>query len=204
MSFEPMLVLASGSPRRRDILAALGLTFTVRRPDLEETIVPGESPESAVLRLAEKKADSVSVAPGELVLAADTVVVLDGDLLGKPADDREAIEMLMRLSGCSHEVFTGLALRVERRTVSMVTRTEVTFRSFDRVECEAYVATGEPLDKAGAYGIQGFGSALVECIHGDFFNVMGLPVATLLRLFASLGYRYAYGHVVRDEPCEEA
>jgi septum formation protein len=86
----------------------------------------------------------------------------------------------------------------------MVTRTEVTFRSFDRVECEAYVATGEPLDKAGAYGIQGFGSALVERIHGDFFNVMGLPVATLLRLFDSLGYRYAYGRVVRDRPCEEA
>lgn len=204
MSFEPILVLASGSPRRREILESLGLTFTVRLPDPEETIVPGESPESAVLRLAEQKADSVSVAPSELVLAADTVVVLDGDLLGKPADDREAIEMLMRLSGCSHEVYTGLALRVERRTVSMVTRTEVTFRSFDRVECEAYVATGEPLDKAGAYGIQGFGSALVERIHGDFFNVMGLPVATLLRLFDSLGYRYAYGRVVRDRPCEEA
>jgi len=204
MSFEPILVLASGSPRRREILAALGLTFTVRLPDPEETIVPGESPESAVLRLAEQKADSVSVAPSELVLAADTVVVLDGDLLGKPVDDHEAIEMLMRLSGRSHEVFTGLALRVERRTVSMVTRTEVTFRSFDRVECEAYVATGEPLDKAGAYGIQGFGSALVERIHGDFFNVMGLPVATLLRLFDSLGYRYAYGRVVRDRPCEEA
>jgi len=204
MSFEPILVLASGSPRRREILAALGLTFTVRLPDPEETIVPGESPESAVLRLAEQKADSVSVAPSELVLAADTVVVLDGDLLGKPAHDRGAIEMLMRLGGRSHEVFTGLALRVERRTVSMVTRTEVTFRSFDRVECEAYVATGEPLDKAGAYGIQGFGSALVERIHGDFFNVMGLPVATLLRLFDSLGYRYAYGRVVRDRPCEEA
>lgn len=204
MSFEPILVLASGSPRRREILAALGLTFTVRLPDPEETIVPGESPESAVLRLAEQKADSVSVAPSELVLAADTVVVLDGDLLGKPVDDREAIEMLMRLGGRSHEVFTGLALRVERRTVSMVTRTEVTFRSFDRVECEAYVATGEPLDKAGAYGIQGFGSALVDRIHGDFFNVMGLPVATLLRLFDSLGYRYAYGRVVRDRPCEEA
>ncbi len=204
MSFEPILVLASGSPRRREILGALGLTVTVRLPDPEETIVPGESPESAVLRLAEQKADSVSVAPSELVLAADTVVVLDGDLLGKPVDDHEAIEMLMRLSGRSHEVFTGLALRVERRTVSMVTRTEVTFRSFDRVECEAYVATGEPLDKAGAYGIQGFGSALVERIHGDFFNVMGLPVATLLRLFDSLGYRYAYGRVVRDRPCEEA
>lgn len=204
MSFEPILVLASGSPRRREILGALGLTVTVRLPDPEETIVPGESPESAVLRLAEQKADSVSVAPSELVLAADTVVVLDGDLLGKPADDREAIEMLMRLSGRSHEVFTGLALRVERRTESMVTRTEVTFRSFDRVECESYVATGEPLDKAGAYGIQGFGSALVERIHGDFFNVMGLPVATLLRLFDSLGYRYAYGRVVRDRPCEEA
>ncbi|TFG65409.1 MAG: septum formation inhibitor Maf [Gemmatimonadales bacterium] len=199
----PRIVLASGSPRRREVLTALGLPFTVRRPELEETMVSGEFAESAVRRLAEEKAACVSVEPGELVLAADTVVVLDGDFLGKPADDREAIAMLMRLSGRSHDVFTGLALLVDGRSVSAATRTEVTFRQFDRLECEAYVATGEPLDKAGAYGIQGFGSALVERIHGDFFNVMGLPVPTFLRLLTSVGYRYSYGCIVRHPPDEE-
>ncbi len=197
------LVLASGSPRRREVLAALGLTFTVRRPDLEEVLVPGESARSTVCRLAEEKAACVSAEPGELVLAADTVVVLDDELLGKPTDKSAAVEMLMRLCGRSHDVFTGLALREQGRTVSAATRTEVTFRPFDRSECEAYVATGEPLDKAGAYGIQGFGSALVERIDGDFFNVMGLPVPTLLDLFTSIGYRYAYGQIVRDQPDED-
>lgn len=199
----PRLVLASGSPRRREVLTALGLEFTVRRPDLEEIIVAGESPESAVCRLATEKAECVSVEPGEVVLAADTVVVLDGDLLGKPADESEAIEMLMRLGGRSHDVFTGMALRVDARTVSAAARTVVTFRLLDRAECEAYVATGECLDKAGAYGIQGFGSALVERIDGDFFNVMGLPVPTLLKLFNCIGYRYAYGCIVRAGPGEE-
>lgn len=196
------LVLASGSPRRREVLQALGLTFAVRRPELEETIVPGESPESTVRRLAEEKAACVSAEPGELVLAADTVVMLDDELLGKPDDERAAVEMLMRLRGRSHDVFTGLALREGDRRVSAAARTEVTFRPFDRSECEAYVATGEPLDKAGAYGIQGFGSALVERIDGDFFNVMGLPVPTLLELLTSFGYRYAYGRIVRDQPDE--
>jgi len=203
MSRVPRIVLASGSPRRSEILTALGLTFTVRRPDLEEIIVPGDSPESTVCRLAAEKAECVSVEAGELVLAADTIVVLDGDLLGKPADEHEAIEMLMRLSGRSHDVFTGMALRVNGRTVSAAARTGVTFRPLDRAECEAYVATGEPMDKAGAYGIQGFGSALVERIDGDFFNVMGLPVPTLLELFTSIGYRYAYGRIVRDQADEE-
>ncbi len=203
MSGQPVFILASGSPRRREILTALGLTFTVRRPDLEERFVPGESPETAVRRLAEEKADCVAAEPGDLVLAADTIVVLDGDLLGKPADEHEAIEMLMRLSGRSHDVFTGMALRVDGRTVSAAARTGVNFRSLDRAECEEYVATGEPMDKAGAYGIQGFGSALVERIDGDFFNVMGLPVPTLLELFTSIGYRYAYGRIVRDQADEE-
>lgn len=194
----PQIILASGSPRRREILTALGLQFTVCRPDLEETMIPDESPESAVRRLAEAKAACVVTEPDELVLAADTVVVLDGELLGKPFDNHEAIEMLMRLSGRSHDVFTGLAVLVDGRSVSAAARTEVTFRQFDRTECQAYVATGEPLDKAGAYGIQGFGSALVEAIRGDFFNVMGLPVPTLLRLLSSVGYRYAYGCIIPD------
>jgi len=203
MSLVPRIVLASGSPRRREVLAALGLPFTVRRPDLDEVMVLGESAESTVRRLAEEKATCVPIEPGELVLAADTVVVLDGHLLGKPADEPDAVDMLMRLSGRSHDVFTGLAVRVDGKLVSAAARTEVTFRLFEASECEAYVATGEPMDKAGAYGIQGYGSALVERIHGDYFNVMGLPVGTLLRLFLSVGYRYDYGSIVCDQSGEE-
>ncbi|MFQ5530310.1 MAG: Maf family protein [Gemmatimonadota bacterium] len=196
------LVLASGSPRRREVLAALGLDFDIRPPVLEETLLPGESPESAVCRLARDKAAAVTAAPEEMVLAADTLVVHAGELLGKPADPAEAVEMLMRLAGTSHVVFTGLALRTGRRSVSAAARTEVTFRRFERSECEAYVATGEPLDKAGAYGIQGFGAALVDRIDGDYFNVMGLPVPTLLELLAAAGFRYDYGRIVRDPPHE--
>jgi len=196
------LVLASGSPRRRDVLASLGLDFDVRRPDMEEIVLDGESPEVAVCRLAREKAASVKVEPRDLVLAADTVVVLNGDLLGKPTDAQDATRMLMRLAGRTHDVFTGLALRTGAGCVSAAARTEVTFRRFDRSECEAYVATGEPLDKAGAYGIQGFGAALVDRIDGDFYNVMGLPVPTLLELLVAAGFRYQYGQIVQDLPPE--
>ena len=193
------LVLASGSPRRREILAALGLEFVVRPPEMEEVVQDGERPEAAVCRLAREKAACVDADPAELVLAADTVVVLDGNLLGKPADPAEAAAMLMRLAGTTHDVFTGLALRSGATIVSTEARTRVTFRRFGRSECDTYVATGEPLDKAGAYGIQGYGAALVDRIDGDFFNVMGLPVPALLELLVAAGYRYAYGRIVRDQ-----
>jgi len=189
------LILASGSPRRRDILRILGLEFEVRRPDLEEVVHPGEAPVDAVRRLAEEKSGSLAPSPGEVILAADTIVVLDDEILGKPSDDADAVEMLMRLSGRAHDVLTGIALRGGGEVRSNVARTRVTFRSFDRAECEAYVATGEPLDKAGAYGIQGFGAALVDRIEGDYFNVMGLPVPTFLDLLNEAGYRYEYGRI---------
>lgn len=192
------LVLASGSPRRRQILESLGLAFDVRPPDVDETLGPGEEATAAVRRLAEEKAAAVDAAPDELVLAADTIVVLDGELLGKPADPREAAAMLARLAGRSHLVITGIALRTAAPVLSDAARTRVTFRALERREIEAYVATGEPLDKAGAYGIQGFGSALVERIDGDFYNVMGLPVPALLDLLRRAGLRYLYGEIVPD------
>lgn len=190
------LVLASGSPRRRDILTALGLVFDVRPPDVDETLRPGEDAAAAARRLAEQKATAVEAEPDELVIAADTIVVLDGDLLGKPTGPSDAAAMLGRLAGRSHEVITGLALRLDAETKSVAALTNVTFRALDREEIAAYVTTGEPLDKAGAYGIQGFGSALVERIEGDFFNVMGLPVPALLALLRDAGFRYLYGEIV--------
>lgn len=190
------LVLASGSPRRRDILTALGLAFDVRPPDIDETLRSGEGAAEAARRLAEQKAAAVEAETEDLVIAADTIVVLDGELLGKPAGPSHAAAMLGRLAGRAHEVITGLALRYGAETRSVAALTSVTFRSLDREEIAAYVATGEPLDKAGAYGIQGFGSALVERIEGDFFNVMGLPVPALLALLRETGFRYLYGEIV--------
>jgi septum formation protein len=130
--------------------------------------------------------------PGEFVLGADTIVALGDETLGKPARDADAIEMLQRLAGRDHHVFTGLAVRSDGRISSGVERTRVRFRALARSECEEYVATGEPADKAGAYGIQGRGSALVDGIDGDFFNVMGLPVQLLLRLLDEQGIRYDF------------
>lgn len=203
------LVLASGSPRRRDILTSLGLAFDVRPPAVDESLHPGEGATAAARRLAEQKAATVEAEPDDLVIGADTIVVLDGELLGKPTGPGDAAAMLGRLTGRSHEVVTGLALRLGAEIRSVAALTTVTFRSLDRAEIAAYVATGEPLDKAGAYGIQGFGSALVEQIDGDFFNVMGLPVPALLSLLHDTGFRYLYGKIVplgddRARPAEES
>ena len=186
------LVLASASPRRAEILTRLGIDFSVRPPEVDETVRPGEFPAVAARRLASEKACSVAMRPGEFVLGADTIVALGDETLGKPARDVDAIEMLQRLAGRDHHVFTGLAVRSDGRISSGVERTRVRFRVLARSECEEYVATGEPADKAGAYGIQGRGSALVDGIDGDFFNVMGLPVQLLLRLLDEQGIRYDF------------
>lgn len=193
------LVLASGSPRRRSVLAALGLEFDVRPPDLAEQLRAGKSAAEAARRLAEEKAAAVEAAADELVLAADTIVALDGRLLGKPAHAGEAAAMLAGLAGRAHTVVTGIALRRAGDRWSSVARTEVIFRPLKRAEIDAYVATGEPLDKAGAYGIQGYGAALVERIEGDFYNVMGLPIPALLELLGKAGYRYEYGVITRRD-----
>ena len=189
---RPDLVLASASPRRALILDSLSIPYEVRVPSCHEALLPGELPAVAARRLATEKAASISLVPGEVTVAADTIVAIGSDALGKPADPGEAVEMLLRLSGRDHFVFTGLAVRSAAHLVSGVERTRVHFRQLARPECEEYVATGEPLDKAGAYGIQGRGAALVERIDGDFYNVVGLPVQLMFSLLSRHGVRYDF------------
>jgi septum formation protein len=184
------LVLASASPRRRQYLSELGLHFTVRAADLDETPRAGEGPEAFVRRLAQEKAAAVAgTAPAAWVLAADTVVAVDGEILGKPKNGEEAVAMLLRLSGRWHEVWTAFCLCRQAPSHSLVraVRTGVRFITLDRGLCLAYVRSGEPLDKAGAYGIQGKGAFLVEEIRGSYSNVVGLPLAEVLTALLSCG-----------------
>jgi septum formation protein len=191
----PRLILASRSPRRAELLTRLGLEFTVRIPDVDERLRPGEDPAVAAQRLARRKAEA-EVSDGALVIGCDTLVVHRDRMLGKPVDAEHAVEMLRRLQGDQHIVHTGVALAQPGRVESAVESTRVWFRSLDRHECDEYVGTNEPMDKAGAYGIQGFGAAIVERIEGDYFNVMGLPIQRLLELFTRFGWRYAFGRLV--------
>jgi septum formation protein len=188
------LVLASGSPRRADLLRMLGIRFEAVPADLDEERLPGESPEAYAQRTAREKAAAVApLRPGAFVLAADTIVVLDGEVLGKPADRAAAAAMLLRLQGREHRVQTAVAVADPDGAVrAAVETTRVRFRPFDRAEAAAYAATGEPLDKAGAYGIQGQGATLVEAVDGDFFAVMGLPIVRSLRLLEAAGWRYQF------------
>lgn len=183
------IVLASGSPRRRRFLEELGLEFTVAIADVDETVRSGESPSAFVSRLAQEKAAAITGEhSGSLIIGADTVVVKDGKILGKPADRENALEMLTMLTGQTHEVWTGFAIiRGGAVVVSREVRTEVTFTSAVRDVLVAYVASGEPLDKAGAYGIQGLGGVLVERIAGSYSNVVGLPMAELVEELLNLG-----------------
>jgi septum formation protein len=186
----PLLTLASASPRRRQLLEMLGLEIEVRPSQVPEVRGPGETPIGYAERLAREKALSVAA---NLVLGADTTVLLDDQLLEKPADAEEALRMLRLLQGRSHEVITSVAL-VSRGVVRQATDvTAVTFHRCSDEFLRAYIATGEPMDKAGAYGIQGYGAALVERIDGDFFGVMGLPVRLVLRLMEEAGYPYRFG-----------
>lgn len=190
---EPNLVLASGSPRRREILDALGFRFAVRPVGIDETPQDDEAPKAYVLRIAEAKAEA-GARPGELVLAADTTVVEGGAILGKPDGEAEARRMLERLSGGEHEVHTAVALCDLDRAlqVSIVETTRVRFAAMTPEEIAWYVATGEPLDKAGAYGVQGHGGLFVEAIEGSYSNVVGLPIATTYRLLRQAGYPFAH------------
>lgn len=185
----PTLVLASASPRRRELLAALGLTPPVRPVDVDETPIDGEPAADCVLRLARAKAE-VGAWPGELILAADTLVVLDGQILGKPAGPEEALEMLTRLAGRDHLVQTGVAVRNgdTGAVAAALETTRVTLAPLGAEQITDYVATGEPLDKAGAYAIQGLGALFVERIDGNYSNVVGLPLPLTRRLFAELGF----------------
>lgn len=185
-------MLASRSPRRAEILRRLGIPFELRPVDVDETLRPNEEPAAAARRLARSKAEAARRA-GCLVLGCDTLVALESRILGKPADPAEAAAMLSSLSGREHVVFTGLSLAGEDRTETSVEATRVRFRTLEEEEIADYVASGEPFDKAGGYGIQERGAALVAGIEGDYFNVMGLPVQRLLDLLGRRGLRYRFG-----------
>jgi MAF protein len=183
----PQFVLASASPRRRELLGALGLVFAVAPADLDEVAIgAGMEPDRAALAVAAAKAAAVQ---GATVLAADTMVVLDGRVLGKPASVDEAAHMLEALRGRSHEVVTGMALRADATARAVVRRSTVHMRAYARAEIDAYVATGAGCDKAGAYGIQDDGFRPVETIDGCWCNVMGLPLWTAVRVLDEVGCR---------------
>jgi septum formation protein len=174
-----MLILASRSPRRREILARAGIPHVVRPAEVDESIADGEDPREYVRRLARTKAEAVESGPDDLVLGADTVVVVDREVLGKPADSDDARRMLARLAGREHEVLTGICLRSRAILAEDTETTRVRFTGLSEAEIEEYIASGEPMDKAGAYAIQGLASKFIDRIEGCYFNVVGLPVAKL-------------------------
>ncbi|MCL1952015.1 MAG: Maf family protein [Oscillospiraceae bacterium] len=175
-------ILASASPRRRELLALLGIPFEVHAPHVDERIDPAWDAAQAARALAGQKAAAAAERfPGDYIIAADTVVEIGGALLGKPVDAADAARMLRLLSGREHRVVTGVCLRLDQAERVFSQETRVRFYALDEDEIAAYVRTGEPMDKAGAYGIQGRGALLVEGIAGDYFNVVGLPVARLAR-----------------------
>ena len=189
-SSDQRLVLASASPRRAELLTNAGFSFTVEVADVDETEHPGESPEGYVLRVARDKARTVADRrrePGIVVLAADTTVVASGEILAKPADESDAIRMLEMLSGAVHDVFTGVVAIAGRREVAEVVRTRVHLLPITPEEIRWYVATGEPMGKAGAYGIQGRAARFIDWIDGSWSNVVGLPVSTVDRMLKRLG-----------------
>ena len=184
------IILASGSPRRRELLERMGLRgFQIVVPQTDETLDPALNPAEQVQRLSQEKAAAVAeqVGPDSLIIAADTVVALDGAILGKPAGEEEAVRMLSALSGVRHQVYTGLTVQQGSQRVTEYEQTAVTFRPLSREDIENYIAAGESLDKAGAYGIQGCGALLVRGIEGDYYNVMGLPVAHLAEILRRFG-----------------
>ncbi len=179
------LVLASASPRRADLLRAAGIEFTVRVADIDETQLPDEAPRDYVARLARQKAQAVARSD-ETVLGADTTVVIGNEIAGKPIDAEDARRMLRLLSGQWHEVLTAVALVNNRTVLSEVAVTRVKFAAMSEAEIDWYVETGEPFDKAGAYGIQGLASRFAEGIEGNYANVVGLPVQVVYRMLAEL------------------
>lgn len=188
------VILASASPRRRELLALVGIAHDVRPAAIDESLRPGETPMGHAERLARAKARAVAERePDAVVIAADTIVVVDGDILGKPRGVEEAAEMLRRLSARKHTVYTAMAVARGARTESAVETVTVTFRALTGEEIDQYVATGEPLDKAGAYGIQGYGATIVERVEGDYFSVMGLGLRRLVELLARVGVQYGFG-----------
>lgn len=189
MNMKREIILASASPRRKELLEKLDLEFSVCPADIDESLLPDEDTGMYPLRTAVQKAMAVAkTAENAIIIAADTVVVLDDRILGKPKDEKEAKEMLQRLSGREHIVITGIGVvdTVSGRTLSATEQTIVYFHPLEEEEIDAYIASGECMDKAGSYGIQGKGSLLVRKIDGDYFNVMGLPLSKLYRLLLNI------------------
>jgi septum formation protein len=194
------IILASQSPRRRDLLSLIGIPHSVQPANIDESMLPGEAPLACVERLARAKAEHVArgehgAADASLVIAADTIVVIDDRVLNKPADAAEARAMLGMLQGRIHDVHTGVSVIRGDRRASGVESVRVRFRPLTVTEIEAYVATGEPMDKAGAYGIQGYGATIVDRVEGDFFSVMGLPLVKLVALLRAVGVAYEFGEL---------
>jgi len=193
-SHNPVLCLASVSPRRRELLSQIGVPYVVAGANIDEAPVAGESPRSYVARLARQKALAVRLGGQSLpVLAADTTVVLDGELFGKPADRADAIRMLQRLSGQAHEVLTAVALADDRGVAERLSLSSVRLRRLTEEECAAYWETGEPRDKAGGYAIQGLGAVFVEALQGSYSGVMGLPLFETAELLSRAGIPCWYG-----------
>jgi septum formation protein len=190
---ELRVILASSSPRRRQLLDLVGIAHEVKPSDIDESLIVGELPEQYAERLArEKVAVIAESSPDALVIGADTIVVIDDMVLGKPQDVGEAESMLRRLSGRSHTVMTAVAATFDGRLASGVEIVDVTFLPLADEEISRYVATGEPMDKAGAYGIQGYGATIVRRIDGDYFAVMGLSLVRLVALFREIGVSYDF------------
>jgi septum formation protein len=195
----PHVILASQSPRRRELLTLVGIPHEVRPADIDEAYLAGEHPRAHCERLAREKADVVArAAPEALVIGSDTIVVVDGDVLGKPRDVAEAAAMLARLSGRTHTVLTAIAVMWRGVERSAIEEVDVTFHPLTPADIDAYIATREPMDKAGAYGIQGYGATIVARVDGDYFAVMGLPLQRLVRVMAELGVRYRFGSLTAD------
>jgi septum formation protein len=187
------LILASSSPRRKELLETLRLTFAISSSEVDESFDPGLPPEEIVMELAERKAQVVFTEnPDAFVIGADTIVVANNEILGKPADEAEAISMLKILSGSHHDVYTGVSILSPASSTRFYEKTEVWFWELTDNEIRSYVESGEPLDKAGAYGIQQLGSMLVKKINGDYFAVVGLPVARTIRELKGVGYQLPY------------
>jgi septum formation protein len=191
---ECRVVLASGSPRRHELLNLIGIPHEVRPSNIDETIRPRETPHRHAERLAREKASAIATRdPNLITIAADTIVVINRKVLGKPASVDQAAAMLRQLSGREHKVVTAVAVSRGRKLRSAVEEVRVRFRTLSDDDIDAYIATGEPMDKAGAYGIQGYGATIVESVDGDYFSVMGLSLVRLVGLLRNVGVRYRFG-----------
>ena len=175
-----MIILASKSPRRKQLLSMMGLEFTVQTADIDETMDPSQTPAHEVAAVSARKAEKIAAQhPQDVIVSADTIVVIDGKILGKPKDEQDAARMLRLLSGRTNTVYTGLTVHANGKANTQVVSTGVTFRDLSNAEIAAYIETKEPMDKAGAYGIQGGAALFCEKLEGDYYNVMGLPVCRL-------------------------